>query len=246
LKKIKWTGTQASDYHVATTQQTSLYGLGGNDELYASYVSTKMFGGDGRDTLIGNRGNDTISGGGGNDEIMGNSGNDIVLAQGGDDFVDGGLGNDGIDGGLGADSLDGQGGIDLLRGGAGNDSLSGGSGNDALIGGYGADEMLGGSGSDIFIIEWNRNFTGNQVDTIGEGYAPGLDRFEVGADEIHLANIPGLSDIDDITIRQVSDTYINPATGNPVLTVHDQILFNGVVLVNVWTDQLSKGDISLE
>lgn len=246
MKKVKWNGTQFDDVHFATPKQTTLLGRGGNDELHASSADTKMKGGNGDDTLIGGSGKDSIFGGLGNDTIMGNSGDDIVVAEDGDDYVDGGLGNDDLAGGAGDDILDGQGGIDLLVGGSGNDRLYGGSGDDALLGGYGADILLGGSGADTFIIEWDPNFTGNQVDTIGQGYAPGLDQFEVGYDKIGLANIPGLSDIDDVSIRLVSGTYINPATGNPVLTVHNQILFNGTVMANVWTDRLTISDIFLE
>lgn len=245
-KKKTWHGTQMDDFFFANTKKTSLFGYNGNDELHASSANTKINGGAGDDRLFGGRGNDKIIGGNGNDSITSGAGNDIVVAGDGNDFVDGGLGNDGIDGGTGNDILDGQGGMDLLRGGLGDDRLYGGSGNDVLLGGYGADVMLGGSGADTFVIERDPTYSGNQVDTIGEGYNVGMDRFEVGYDKIVLAGIPGLSDIDDISIRLVSGTYFNPESGTVVLTVHNQILFNGILLANVWTDDLSKADISLE
>jgi Ca2+-binding RTX toxin-like protein len=246
MKKAKWTGTQFDDVYTAKVNQTILNGLAGNDELYASVAGTKMFGGDGNDSLFGNSGKDSIFGGYGDDRLMGNSGDDFLFGEDGEDVIDGGLGNDAIDGGALNDVLDGQGGIDVLSGGFGDDPLYGGSGNDVLQGGFGADLLVGGSGADNFIIERDPTYTGDQTDTIGQGYAPGLDRFEVGYDKIILFNIPGLSDIDDVSIRLVSDTYINPATGNPVFTVHNQILFNGVVLADVWTDRLTMSDIYLQ
>lgn len=48
------------------------------------------------------------------------------------------------------------------------------------------------------------------------------------------------------TTRHKSNTYLNPDTGNMVLTRCNQIVFGGLVLANVWTDRLTTADIPIE
>jgi len=241
---MKWRGTIGDDSYTGSNRYNFLLGLGGDDLLRASTVNTKINGGVGNDQIYGNIGHDTLLGGEGDDVIYGGGGDDVVVAWSGDDFVDGGTGNDGIDGGDGDDQLDGQGGNDILSGGLGSDFLDGGSGNDILIGGYGADVMYGGSGADIFVLEYDQASEERQVDTIGEGYGFGMDRFEVGIDTIDLSSLGFVSDLDDIWIGKRMASYSN-GNGGIVLTEISQIIYGRTVIAEVWASSLSVDDLVL-
>ncbi len=104
------------------TQQSTLDGGAGNDNIR---------GGGGKATIIGQAGADLLIGGQADDVINGGDGDDLAFGLGGADRVFGGNGNDQIAGGDGDDPL--------LRGGNGNDRLSGGSGRDRLLGDSGVD-----------------------------------------------------------------------------------------------------------
>lgn len=134
-----------------TFDALTIYGNGGDDIITVSnsVALTRVFGGDGNDTLYlfdqddyisGGAGNDTAYGGEGNDTIDGDDGNDTLFGEDGNDIIDGGLGNDTIDGGAGDD---------LIAGGRGNDDLFGGDGNDIINAGNGVDFVFGGNGNDI-------------------------------------------------------------------------------------------------
>lgn len=111
--------------------------------------ATRVFLGDGADTLIGGSGPDYAVGFGGNDQLNGNGGNDSLFGSGGRDTLNGGAGNDQLFGvGSSGDSLLGGAGNDLLDGGSGGDRLYGNSGNDTLLGGNGRDRLFGEAGDD--------------------------------------------------------------------------------------------------
>jgi Ca2+-binding RTX toxin-like protein len=114
-----------------------------NITIYESSVATDddtVEGGNGNDQLFGNEGSDIINGGAGNDILNGNDG---------DDTLNGGADNDTLSGGAGNDTLDGGAGIDRLTGGSGNDGLTGGSGDDFLYGNDGADTLNGGADTNV-------------------------------------------------------------------------------------------------
>ncbi len=165
------TGTAASD--ILTGQQNSadtLYGLDGNDQLYAGYspnaIGSFLYGGAGRDDLAGSYGNDwldggteddTIYGAEGNDTLLGGAGNDSLNGYFGDDSIDGGTGNDSIDGGLGADTLLGGDGNDTIDGSLGNDLVDGGNGDDSITANDTADTVHGGAGNDTLYSFQGKN-----------------------------------------------------------------------------------------
>ena len=95
------------------SQDTVIYGYGGNDVITA---------GDGDDFIDGGAGNDKLYGGKGNDTLVGGEGNDILYGEDGNDLLLGGAGNDSLYGGNGNDTLDGGAGDDYLEGGKGNDT----------------------------------------------------------------------------------------------------------------------------
>lgn len=130
--------------------------LGGGDDKLVSYSSNDN---DTKDTVYGQGGDDEIYLGNGNDYGSGGSDNDSIFGGDGSDELFGGSGNDLLDGGNGNDELTGGNGNDFLNGGDGTDILEGGSGDDVLIGGSinssGVDTLTGGSGQDVFVVsEW--------------------------------------------------------------------------------------------
>ena len=85
-----------------------IYGTAGKDTLSAvPYVSSRLFGLEGADTLNGSTGNDFLDGGEQDDKLYGGSG---------DDTFDGGAGNDLLNGEAGNDTY-------IFRRGSGNDSV---------------------------------------------------------------------------------------------------------------------------
>ncbi|MGE0698749.1 MAG: hypothetical protein AB7O57_06610 [Hyphomicrobiaceae bacterium] len=135
----------------------------GNDSLTAAVGDSRLYGGDGNDTLTGFY----CYGEWGNDTIIAAAGGADYVAQGGegDDYIDmsaaspGALhniyadsGNDTIIGSAGADVIRcGWNGSGLVDGGGGDDNLLGDNGNDTLIGGANNDYLYGGQGDDLFI-----------------------------------------------------------------------------------------------
>jgi CubicO group peptidase (beta-lactamase class C family) len=130
---------------------TSLYGLGGNDQLYGSLLqSNVLFGNEGQDRLQGGYKDDVLNGGSGDDRLLGNHGQDLLIGGSGNDWLQGGNGDDRLKGGAGRDRLLGGTGNDFLDGGAGMDSLDGGRGQDILLDYGGGDRLTGGGGQDLF------------------------------------------------------------------------------------------------
>lgn len=103
----------------------------------------------GDDELYGSSGNDILVGQAGNDKLYGRAGDDILDGSGGDDIVRGGAGDDKLRGYNGDDKLNGGTGDDELIGFAGDDKLMGGDGDDRLHGGFGDDRLSGGAGDDV-------------------------------------------------------------------------------------------------
>ena len=66
----------------------------GDDEIYGGEGNDQIDGGSGNDTIFGQQGNDSINGGSGDDFIYGQEGNDLIYASAGYDILSGG---DGID-----------------------------------------------------------------------------------------------------------------------------------------------------
>ena len=98
--------------HQEPTDQLSVDGLGGNDDisaptLAAQAIALTLDGGAGDDSLFGGLGNDTLLGGDGNDSLNGFRGNDRALMGAGDDTFswDPGDGSDVVDGEDGSDTM---------------------------------------------------------------------------------------------------------------------------------------------
>ncbi len=87
-------------------------------------------GGAGEDQLVGGVGDDMLDGGVGNDELLGGAGDDILRGGNGDDTALGGSGDDALNGGAGNDTLFGNDGDDFFVGIGGTDVIDGGAGND--------------------------------------------------------------------------------------------------------------------
>jgi Ca2+-binding RTX toxin-like protein len=121
-------GTESADIFIATTDDTVIHGLGGNDYIKGYIMGNNiMYGDEGDDTLIGGLLSDYMSGGTGNDKYDGSDGDDtladpstsvlsspIALPMSGDDVMSGGPGGDYIVGGTGADRIHGGPGSDLI------------------------------------------------------------------------------------------------------------------------------------
>jgi Ca2+-binding RTX toxin-like protein len=126
-----------------------IYGYGGNDDIsiYEAYgvvnARSKVFGGDGNDTIFTGSARDTVYGENGDDTVNTWLGNDIAMGGAGDDSVMAGAGND---------TASGDDGTDWVNGGDGNDVVSGGNDNskDHIEGGAGTDVLFGKAVVEIF------------------------------------------------------------------------------------------------
>lgn len=87
--------------------------------------------------------------------------------------------------------INGGAGDDVLLGMAGNDRLQGGAGEDVLFAGTGADILIGGAGADIFV------FT-------ADGQTDQINDFEIGTDQLHLADWGRVYDISTLNITRES------------------------------------------
>ncbi len=132
-------GTQGDDVIVGLGGDDSIYGKAGadiicggrgNDTIIANdhdsdgsdtgvieYVSNRLSGGPGHDTVYGSSGDDVL---------VGKTGGDVLLARAGDDVVKGGAGSDTLTGNAGRDVLwGGRGYRDRLNGGDAPDVIDG-------------------------------------------------------------------------------------------------------------------------
>lgn len=101
----------------AVTDNSTMYGFGGNDSITGSDGGDIIYGNEGADVVYAGTGIDYIYGGTGDDTIYGEDGNDFMSGLDGDDILSGGTGNDVMDGGIGADTyLFGiEGGTDIVN-----------------------------------------------------------------------------------------------------------------------------------
>lgn len=138
-------------------RDTKVYGGEGSDTLISDESPSWLYGEGGNDTLIGGAGPDILIGGEGDDTLYGHTGTsnfsqgvdvDWLFGNDGDDDLFGGGGDDALDGGAGDDELHGGYGDDVLRGGGNEDELYGGWGDDTLRGGSHDDYLQGDSGED--------------------------------------------------------------------------------------------------
>jgi Ca2+-binding RTX toxin-like protein len=118
--EIETHGTEGDDNFFAydigdASNQDTIYGYGGNDQLRGGNGNNEIHGGDGNDTLTGgndidalygDNGDDSLTGGAGNDTLIGGSGNDNLNGGTGDDYLEGGDGNDAINGGGSSGGID--------------------------------------------------------------------------------------------------------------------------------------------
>jgi len=165
----------------------SLYGSNQNDTILVNGThnnfTTKIFAGQGNDTITiltigddridGEGGDDIIDTGAGNDKLFGRTGNDTLNGGDGNDRLYGMEDNDTLNGGNGNDRLDGGDGIDELNGGNDNDLLQGGNGDDTLNGDAGDDRIYGDAGNDTINggTGFDKLFGGIGNDTINGGDA---------------------------------------------------------------------------
>lgn len=118
-------GTTGSDVVTIRNGETKpYYALSGDDMVWGSDGSDKIYGGLGDDTLSGGEGNDTLDGGDGEDALHGGSGNDIMSGGADDDLLSGGSGNDRMYGEAGNDAFSDGAGNDFMRGDEGNDTFT--------------------------------------------------------------------------------------------------------------------------
>jgi Ca2+-binding RTX toxin-like protein len=147
-------------YGPAFSQSTTIYGLGGRDEVHTGAGNDVIDGGTGMDWMVGGAGNDTYYVDNAADAVVenANEGTDQIYASVSFGVFDN-VENLTL---TGADTIDGWGNqlnnklignsaANSLFGNDGNDTLVGGGGNDALTGGGGADTLTGGAGNDTFL-----------------------------------------------------------------------------------------------
>jgi Ca2+-binding RTX toxin-like protein len=129
--------------------------LGGNDTISLQdkwgpvAAETRIYAGDGNDTVFGGTGYDRIDCGGGDDSVNAGDGKDTIYGNAGDDSLRGGGSADLIYGNDGADTLRGDAGNDKIHGGANPDRIRGSAGHDDLTGGGSRDHIAGEAGVDL-------------------------------------------------------------------------------------------------
>ena len=183
------------DASAFTLGETTLFGMGGDDELLGSPSADWLDGGDGADKLLGGAGNDTLIGGIGSDTLEGEAGSDEYLF---DDSTDidsiketSGSPTD-IDH-LNFETFTSIVNIDLITGtgSAGSlgltistpnlfENISGGSGPDVLRGNHGNNRIVGNDGDDTILAEGGNDelLGGLGVDTLDGGNNDDLFVFE--------------------------------------------------------------------
>ncbi len=120
---------QVSSYSFSDVKLIIVTADGGNDLIQLDQtnapikISTKLYGGDGNDSIFGGATRDRIYGGDGDDSIRGGSGHDIIYGDAGDDAIFGEAGNDYLVAGEGTNSIQGNRGKDRIFGTASVDKL---------------------------------------------------------------------------------------------------------------------------
>jgi Ca2+-binding RTX toxin-like protein len=187
---------------------------------------------------LGGIGDDTLNGGAGADTIEGAAGNDVYVVDNAGDVIveDLDKGRDtvrsSIDWALGANlenlvllgsAVSGLGNeLDNRITGNDNDNdLSGGEGNDTLNGGVGADALAGGVGDDLYLVD-------NEGDWIGEEFDQGHDTVRSSIDWTLYANLDDLvllgsavsgfgNELDNRITGNDNDNVLSGAEGNDTL-----------------------------
>lgn len=93
-------GTIEDDYieGMINAESPTIFGKGGNDEIYGTNNNDHIEAGNGDDQIYGNIDNDLLWGGYGDDEIYGGEGDDMIEGDEGSDTINGGKGNDELTG----------------------------------------------------------------------------------------------------------------------------------------------------
>lgn len=150
VKKIVIVAGPGNDTVENNTGITSaIYGGNGKDTLIGGSVRDVLLGGPGNDRLVGKGGDDAAFGFTGNDVYDLGDGEDVVWADSGRNEINSGAGNDIVYGGTGVDIIDAGAGNDTVIGLAGDDQIDGGSGDDLLMGLEGNDLLESSSGRNI-------------------------------------------------------------------------------------------------
>jgi Ca2+-binding RTX toxin-like protein len=233
-----------------TSENDTIYGMGGSDVVHGLAGNDVIDGGTGNDTLYGDDGNDTLIGGAGTDKLYGGNGHDSFFISGSNDTSDIFNGEAGTDKivvtGSGSVTLAGfnasSSSIETWQGNGqavlGNSSanvlnfsgltdlsgllyVDGGSGNDTITGSSSADDLRGNSGNDTL-------YGNDDNDTLTGG--AGIDKLYAGNGEDKLV-ISGSNDISDIFDGGTgTDTIVVTGTGSVTLAG-----FNATAsLVEVW------------
>ena len=117
----------------------------------------------------------------------------------------------------------------VLKGNAGNNAMSGGAGNDILAGFGGKDTLSGDMGSDHFYF-----YKKGGVDTITD--------FALDEDVIHIVQVPGIDDFDDLQSRMSSVDFDGD---NDFDTVIDLGGGSRIKLTDIAKDDLEMSDFSI-
>ena len=92
--RVIFGATERRNVITGSTDNDTIYSLGGNDILRGEDGNDELYGGDGDDFLYGEDGNDTLIGGDGDDELYGDVGDDILRGGAGNDTLSGNVGDD--------------------------------------------------------------------------------------------------------------------------------------------------------
>jgi phospholipase/lecithinase/hemolysin len=119
---VRIDGQQFGSFELASGAQVLVYGLGGDDTIFAGGLnySTRLDGGSGNDFLYGSLLSDVLIGGEGDDRLFGGDGDDYLIGGEGSDLLVGGRGDDEFDGGAGHDIIFALIGKDILLGDSGD------------------------------------------------------------------------------------------------------------------------------
>ena len=234
------TGSVGNDTVDAGGGDDRIDGGAGNDNIDSGEGSDSVLGGEGNDSIFDATGDDTIDGGEGSDTGVSLSGNNTfedIEAETApdyspeiDDFYCGGSGNDVFRSGDGNDIIIGDIGSVYYFG---NDVLLGGRGNDVLQAGYGADtfEFRSGDGDDVIGRVDLNALMSNWPDDIADVPMLSMADFEIGIDQVKLANFAGVTDTATLQTALANGTMSisNNADGHAVFdSGNGTITFNEI------------------
>lgn len=224
---VGYGATAGNDVIEAGDGDNEIFGLAGNDTIYANGGNDFIDGGLGADRMVGGRGNDRYYVDNTGDVVVEKhaEGWDVVVSTVSyvlsnhverlelvDGFVIDGTGsaqdNDLI-GNDQANVLQGLAGNDLLSANGGDDTLIGGSGNDTLYGGAGADTMIGGEGDDYYHVD-------SAGDVVIENANEGID--SVGSDISYTlgSTLENLYLYGEIATEGTGNALANAIQGNDI------------------------------